>query len=357
MASENSLTSCELILGNSNANFSGVTSTMLQTLDIQRNLMAVRVLSQHHLEDPALATGFWDIVRHCRTLLPDGRWRIFHARRNNEMIQALILRDVFGVKIKVVFTSTAQRRHSKLTRWLMSKMDAVISTCEAAASYLTFKPAAIIPHGIRVNHFHPPEDRKRLWHSLGYGGEFGIGIFGRVREQKGVHHFVSACIEVLPINPRFNAIIVGAISSGNQAFVSAQRKRIRAAGLENRVIFVGEQPFERIPLLFRSVSLVAALSNNEGFGLTALEAMASGAAVLATDAGAWKEVVRQNIDGCVVPADDGAAISKQLQLMLAQPKRLQEMGESGRQRVESYYTVEREARELCDFFRTLQKNG
>lgn len=354
MSLNKSFSDCELIVGNSNPRFSGVTSTMLQTLVHQVTMMDVKVLGSSHLPDESLAISFWQIVKCCRKPRDDRKNRVFHARRNNEMIQALLLKYVFGVKIKIVFTSTAQRFHSVFTRWLMSKMDAVISTCDAAAGYLISKPSVIIPHGIRTDIYYPDENRTELWRSLGFGGDRGIGIFGRVRAQKGVHHFVHACIEVLPRYPQYTALIVGAISTANQAFVVDLQKKITSAGLQDRIIFLGEQPFERIPVLFRAVSLVAALSRNEGFGLTALEAMGSASAVLATEAGAWKEVVRQGVDGCVVPADNSKCISESLKLMLASPDRLDAMGRSGRHRVEALYTVDREAKQLCDFFRTLQ---
>ncbi len=345
---------CELIVGNSNPRFSGVTSTMLQTLPHQASIMSVRVMGDHHLYDSSMAISFWQVARFFRKVLPDGRWRIFHARRNDEMIQALLLKFIFRVKVKIVFTSTAQRNHSAFTRWLMSKMDSVISTCEAAASYLSFKPDAIIPHGIQIETYFPVDDRQRLWQSQGMGGERGLAIFGRVREQKGVHHFVNSCIQVLPGRPGYTAIIVGRISVSNESFVNKLKLKIADAGLEGRIRFLGELPFEKIPELFRSVSLVAALSKNEGFGLTVLEAMGSGTAVLATDAGAWREVVREGIDGFVVAPEDQAAITEKLNEMLANPMVLDGMGLHGRERVLDCYTVEREAASLCKFFCSLQ---
>ena len=101
----------QLILGNSNKRFSGVTSTMLQTLPEVRKLMPLAVMGRHHLPSSTSTIRFWDLV-----LLRD-RTRIFHARRNNEMIQALAARKL-GAKIKIIFTSTAQRHHTRFTRWL-----------------------------------------------------------------------------------------------------------------------------------------------------------------------------------------------------------------------------------------------
>ena len=124
----------ELILGNSNKRFSGVTSTMLQVLSRQWSLLPVAVLGDHFLPKQATAISFLSLIKHGRSPLADGRFRIFHARRNNEMIQALILKMLFRVKIKIVFTSTAQRHHTGFTRWLIKQMDGIISTCDAAAA-------------------------------------------------------------------------------------------------------------------------------------------------------------------------------------------------------------------------------
>ena len=102
------------------------------------------------------------------------------------------------------------------------------------------------------------------------------------------------------------------------------------------------------------MSLVAALSRNEGFGLTVLEAMASGTAVLASEAGAWKEIVREGIDGHIVPCGDIDATTKQVDNMLTDLPALHKMGIQGRARVEADYTIEREASQLCQFLRQLQ---
>ncbi len=343
----------ELILGNSNKRFSGVTSTMLQTMEIQKSLTNLVVMGRHNVGDVEYVVSFWDIFRYARKRLANGNKRVFHARRNDEMIQALILR-LFGVPLIIVFTSTAQRFHSRFSKWLMSKVDHVISTCSAAASYLEIPPEVIIPHGIQTATFLPAKDRSAAWASLGLKGEYGIGQFGRVREQKGVHLLVRASIKVLPKYPEFTTVIGGAISDENRAFVDGLKSEIDDAGLSDRIIFIGEQPFERIPQLFSAMTVVTALSKNEGFGLTVLEAMSSEAAVIATQAGAWEDIVRPNIDGNIVPIESVDVLSETLEKMLSKPSALLQMGQNGRERVLEFFTVEREAKELLDFFRSIQ---
>lgn len=350
----------ELIIGNSNSNFSGVTSTMLQLLSEQQKLINLRVMGKHHLSEASLNITFFQVAKMCRKPLNNGKYRIFHARRVDEMIQALILKHVFRAKIKVIFSSAAQRYRSGFTLWLTNRMDAVLAMCKASASYLGRKPDAIIYHGVKVDVYKPPADKLEVWQSLKLldssvkKGKHAIAILGRVRKQKGVHLFVEACIDVLKNKPDFTAVIVGSISSSNTDFVAQLKEKIAQADLTERIIFAGEQNFADIPKIFSALSLVVALSENEGFGLTILEAMSSGAAVLASEAGAWPEVVREGIDGHVVPVNDLSAVKDKLALLLSDEDKLVEMGKNGRERVLEHYSVEREAKQLCDFFRSIQ---
>ena len=352
--SSTSLSDTELILGNSNPRFSGVTSTMLQVLRHQQHLIKVAVLGTHHLPADVRGATFLQVAGICRKPLPDGRPRVFHARRNNEVIQALVLRILFGAKIRIAFTSTAQRKHSWLTRWLIRRSDAIITTCSAAAAYLENPPDIIIPHGIDLTTYHPAADRSALWRELGFPGKYGIGTFGRIRHQKGVDLLVHAAIPLLKKHSDFTVVVCGETTPDNRGYQDELQRAIDDAGLSERFLFLGKQPFSELPRLFRAMSIVTALSRNEGFGLTVLEAMASGAAVLASEAGAWKDIVRDGIDGHLVPCNTLSSVREQLGAMMSEPDRLIEMGTNGREHVSRHYTIEREARALCTFFRELQ---
>jgi len=342
----------ELVLGNSNKRFSGVTSTMLQVLRVQKQHCSLVVLGHHHLPDDVPSMGFWHLLKLARKPLANGRMRVFHARRNDEMIQALLLKWL-GARIRIVFTSTAQRRKTWLTRFLMSRMDGLLSTCTAAAHYMPTPPDQLIPHGINVEHYAPAEDRQALWQSSSLPGQFGIGIFGRVREQKGVDLLIQAALKVLPEHPQFSVVIVGGYGSDQQAFVDQQKKLIEAAGLSGRIIFTGELPFDKVPDYFRAMSIVTALSRNEGFGLTVLEAMSTEAAVVASEAGAWPDIIDDGRNGFLVPAGDWLLVAERLELLMSDAQLRAEMAAAGRQTVLSDYTVEREAKALLDYYSQL----
>jgi mannosyltransferase len=75
---------------------------------------------------------------------------IWHARRNNDMIVGVLLKAL-GWPLKLVFTSAAQRHHTWITRWLISKMDAVIATSDVSASFLK-RSATVVAHGVDAHH-------------------------------------------------------------------------------------------------------------------------------------------------------------------------------------------------------------
>lgn len=338
--------SIELILGNSNKRFSGVTSTMLQVLPHQKKLIETAVLGKHHLSDATKWLTFRQFTKLCRNKHPDGKPRIFHARRNDEMIQALIAKKFFGAQIKIAFTSTAQRHHSRFTRWLMSKMDAIISTCTAANSYLKTPADIIIPHGIDIETYTPSNEKKSK--------AIDIGVFGRIRPSKGIDLLIDAAIPVLKNHPHVMLNVCGETTPKFQSYLDEQKLKISVAGLTDQVKFLGKVEFDKLPGLYRNMHIVCAVSRNEGYGLTPLEAMASGVAVLTSEAGAWKDIIENGVQGYCIPTGDVIAIQEKLEQMISDPEKLAEMGKAGRTHVNNHYTNKREAEQLCGFFEELR---
>ncbi|NCG08104.1 MAG: glycosyltransferase [Verrucomicrobia bacterium] len=348
----------DIILGNSNPRFSGVTSTMLQVLKHQQASVPLSVLGKHHLPEGTPTVRFIDCARHLRRPLPDGRWRVFHARRNNEMLQAVILKYIFRAKIKIIFTATAQRHPSWITRWFISKTDGLITTSNTAAAYLPRKEDIIIPHGIDSERYTPPtHSQTEAWQALKLPGAFGIGIFGRVRPQKGVDLLIDAMIPIMQGHPEFKGtvVVVGETTQKFEPYLNSLQERIHTAGLSERLIFLGKQPFDRIPDLFRGMSLVTALSRNEGFGLTVLEAMSSGTAVLASEAGAWLDIIKGDSFGRTVPIDDLEKTTAALETLLLLPRsELEQMGQAARQELLAHHRIEKEAERLLAFYQEVQ---
>jgi mannosyltransferase len=281
------------------------------------------------------------------------RPRIWHARRNNEMLVGLALRGL-GWPFRLIFTSAGQRRHTWITRLMMSRMDGMIATSAASASYL-LRPATVVHHGVDTEVYRPPSDRAAAFAATGLPGRYAIGCFGRVRAQKGTDLFVEAMCALLPRYPDYTAVIVGAIDDGG--FADALQERVRAAGLAERVRFLGELPMAELPRWYQRISVYAFTSRNEGFGLTLIEAMAAGVALVAARAGAAETVIVEGETGVLVPAGDAAALAAALEPLMRDPERARQMGQKARARVVAEFGVEAEAERIAAVYRSVLRTS
>src|SRR5688572_5901817 len=113
---------------------SGVTSTIIQLIPVQKREYEIATLGPGL--PPELPRLSWRAIPSLWRR-PRGRpFRIWHARRNNEMIVGIVLKSILRAPLRLVFTSAAQRGHTAFTRFLLRRMDAVIATSTASASYL-----------------------------------------------------------------------------------------------------------------------------------------------------------------------------------------------------------------------------
>ena len=275
--------------------------------------------------------------------------RIWHARRNVEMMAGLLL-NLLGYRFAMIFNSASQRRKTWLTNFLIARMDAVIATSEAAAGFLE-RPATVIHHGVDVDLYSPPADRRAAFAETGLPGKHAIGTFGRVRRQKGTDLFVEAMCRLLPQYPNFSAVVVGLATVDNRPFLEGLKQRIAAAGLAERVRFLGELPIEEVPRWYQRISIYVFASRVEGFGLTILEAMAAGDAVVATRAGAAEMIITDGDDGALAPVGDVEALIAALEPLMRDPERIEAMGRRARERVVNQFSRDREADDISDVYR------
>jgi mannosyltransferase len=334
----------EVIVPNLKLRHTGVTSTIAALLPVQARRLKIAAVGFSLPADWPQVSWInlflhgWQPPRH-RPL------RIWHARRNNEMFLGLLLRSVLRMPLKLVFTSAALRNHAWLTRILLRQMDRVIATSPEAASHLRV-PSKIILHGVDVERHQPLEDREKKWLSTGLPGRHGIGVFGRVRRQKGTDLFVEAMCRLLPHHPDFTAVIIGAVTPGQKLFSEKLKSRVAAAGLSERILFLGELPPPEVRLWMRRMTIVVGPQRWEGFGLVPLEAMASGAAVVATRAGAAHHLVAEGETGYLIPTDNLEALTEKIELLMKDPALAATMGRQGRAHVIEHFTVEREADQI-----------
>jgi mannosyltransferase len=336
----------QLIVTNLHWRYSGVTATNRMVAPIVAGMFNAAWLGSD-APDGIARLDFGGLLRLWRRPAP----LVWHARRNNEMIVGVFLR-MLGWPFKLVFTSAAQRHHTWITRWLIGRMDAIIATSDASASYLK-RPSVVVTHGVNSATYAPPADRAKAFAEAALPGRYAIGCFGRVRAQKGTDLFVDAMCRLLPDYPDFTAVIVGEIKPDQANFAGELRRRIAAAGLQSRIVITGELPIAEVQRWYQRLTIYAFTSRNEGFGLTLIEAMSAGAALVATRAGAAEIVVDDGVSGVLVPVDNADALAAALEPLMRDPAAAAAMGERGRNRVLEKFSLDAEAAGIAAVYRSL----
>ncbi len=277
---------------------------------------------------------------------------VLHARRNTEMLLGVVLRDVLRGRWTLLFTSASQRRHTGWSRFLISRMDHVIATSAAGQTYLNV-PSEVVHHGIDVGVFSPPADRSAVRADLGLPDRPTVGCFGRIRRQKGTDVFVEAMIALLPQRPGWQAVVLGRATEAHQPFLADLKAKVESAGLSDRILFPAEVPVDQVPQWYKALDLFVAPQRWEGFGLTVLEALATGLPTVATSVGAFPELIVDDETGFLIEPGSRDAMVEGLASLIDDDARRSAMAAAARLYSEQHFSIDREVERLLSIYRRM----
>lgn len=339
----------DVIAPNFKRRLSGVTSTVVRLVPLQAKEIAIAAAAPA-LPDEVPQIPLASLLTMSRHG-PSGA-RVWHARRNIEMIAGLALKHLLRKDLRLMFTSASQREHTGLTKWLIAQMEAVVATSARTASYLE-RDATVIHHGIDTDQFSPAADRPALRARLGLPQNAVIaGCYGRIRAQKGTDVFVDAMLDAMDDLPGLHGVVMGRATAKHQEFEADLKARVQARGHADRLHFKPEVPVWEMADWYCALDLYIAPQRWEGFGLTPLEAMACGVPVLATRVGAFEELLTEATGQLIAP-DDIPAMTTAARNLLSDAPKLKGMGIAARQHVLDHFRIEGEAQALIAIYRDL----
>ena len=162
-----------------------------------------------------------------------------------------------------------------------------------------------------------------------------ILFVGRLVAEKGADSFVAACARALPRLHGWRAEMIGADRMRADSPETPFVRSIRAAAGPAGVILTGYRPHDAVLQAMSRAAIVVVPSRwNEPFGLTALEAMACGAALVTSGRGALREVADDT--AVYTDPDDPDALADALLLLAEDPTRRDALGAAGRHRARSF---------------------
>ncbi|MEJ6390421.1 glycosyltransferase family 4 protein [Gymnodinialimonas ulvae] len=348
MTTRPDLAQIDVLVPNFKRRLSGVTATIVRLVPLQARQMAVSAVAPD-MPDHVPNILPWHLLTMPRRG-PSGA-RIWHARRNTEMLAGLLLKYVLRKRLKLVFTSASQRKHTGYTKWLIDRMDHLIATSQKTAGYLEH-PADVILHGIDTDQFTPSHDRTALRAQLGLPDSVLVGCYGRIRAQKGTGDFLEAMIPLMADRPRVHALIMGRATEKHAQYERDLRASAAQTGLGDRIHFLPEVPVQDMADWYRALDLFVAPQRWEGFGLTPLEAMACAVPVVATKVGAFPELITPSV-GTLVDAQDASTMAQAIAAFLDNTAHREAAGQAARGHCETSFALEREADALLAIYTRL----
>ncbi len=171
---------------------------------------------------------------------------------------------------------------------------------------------------------------------LGLGDEPIVAAVGRLTEQKGFRYLIEAWERVSAAAPRARLVIAG-------EGPLREALRAQAASLGESIRFLGWR--SDVFNLLADCDVLVVPSLWEGFGLVTLEAMALSKPVIASRVSALPEIVADGETGLLVSPGDSGALVEALTRVLTDPAQAKALGERGRARLETEFTVKRMARQ------------
>ena len=164
--------------------------------------------------------------------------------------------------------------------------------------------------------------------------QFGILCVARLIRDKGIIEYLEACKKIKQRHPDVKCMLVGEIDTNPTAISEEELNTYVEQGI---VSYYGEQSDVRP--YFQQCSVFILPSYREGTPKAVLEAMASGRAVITTDAPGCRGTVEDGVNGFLVPVGEVDPIAERVEQLLQSPERLAEMAVYGRKMAEEEFDV------------------
>lgn len=248
-----------------------------------------------------------------------------------------------------------------IEKQILEQADYVIATSPQEQKYLRTLVSKqgnvkIIPYGTDVETFHTiPKAEARA--KLGLDGDEQIVLYvGRFDPRKGIETLIRASAQTKAFaEGRLKLVIVG--GSCPDRIDGQERNRIeqivQETGLTERTLFAGQVKHNMLPFYYAAADVCVIPSHYETFGLVAIEAMACGTPVIASDVGGLKFTVLSEQTGLRVSPQDTAAFATAIDRLLTNKAWARNLGTCGSLQVNQQFSWTMIANQLSRLYQSL----
>ncbi len=264
-------------------------------------------------------------------------------------------------KIPVVVHVRTEIDQDKARKYSLDKADVAVSTSRAAVEVLSgfeslTERVFYLPNGVDLTRFSPAVSGGETRQRHGIASEAVVfGAVGRIDRLKGLDLLVSAFALVAEGAERARLLIVGEAKGKSSSFKNELLNMVEELRLSERVIFAGHQN-DPAPFL-AAMDILVMPSRTEGFGRSAVEAMAMAKPVIASDVGALPEIVSDGLTGYVFPDGDAHALADRMKELAASEQKRAAFGRAGRLFAEGRFDLSTMISRLQSIYSVLLKGS
>lgn len=171
---------------------------------------------------------------------------------------------------------------------------------------------------------------------------------GRLHRSKGQDVLIRALAYLREPFPEVTVELVG-----NGPTRESCKQLAQDLGVADRCRFVGSVPHREVLRKMAKAAVTVVPSRSEAFGLVNIESLAVGTPVIASRVGGISEIVRDGVDGFLVPPDDPAALAEKLGALLSNAELRRQMGLHAREGFLSRFEQRRAVAEQADWLESL----
>lgn len=193
-------------------------------------------------------------------------------------------------------------------------------------------PIEVIPFGVNLDNFSPQIQKNK--------NETVFGIVKTLSPKYGVGDVLKSFAIFYSHLPKEEKKKVKLKIYGKGELSEALKMQAKKWNIEDRVMFEGYIPHKEVPKVLKEIDIFLLGSRQESFGVSAVEAMACGLPIIATDADGFKEVIDDGVTGWLVPAGDVNAMAGRMMKLYCDESLRRRMGKRGRLRAEQLYDWE-----------------
>lgn len=216
----------------------------------------------------------------------------------------------------------------------------------------------VIPPGVDTSHFYPiPSDEAKQF--IGLKPENRMVLFvGRIEPLKGVDTLIQAMsrLDLQDMRCPVHLAIIGGEVNGNPEEMTEEMARLQKLCddlfMGGMVVFLGKRGQDTLPYYYSAAEVVVMPSLYESFGMVALEAMACGTPVIASEVGGLGYLVQNGVTGYTIPDSEPEALSDKLSWLLGDAHLRETMGLRAAQYALDY-AWEKIAKQIVDVYEEL----